>query len=429
MTEPAHFTDRLNIPYRVAVVGTSRLSELSPLLSMEELKGNVQILGILPREFDLTFPSPALTDFKTLSVAEFVAGAPDFIVMADELRMLPALPSSVVADCQCPNWRQLLWPAAFDFKLYAKLLCRPFYLSCREQGELSKGEARFILESQFSVHAPYPLHLDDPHTFNEKLQWYKLHYRDPLLTRCADKLRLREYVRDTLGSDAAQKLFPALLGTWERAEDLDFASLPESFVLKVNHGNAQNILVKAKRDLNLPATREQLEIWLKPEHNYYYTALEWCYKDIQPAILGEEYLALGHDLRDYKFFCFHGKPKLYYIAQNRFGPGGPQLDFYDLEGHHLPFTRHYSNAPTPPERPRHLELMVETARALATPFPFVRVDFFDTPQGPILGELTFYPGNGTEFFDPQDWDYRLGALLNLEKCQEAFLSDSQEDYP
>ncbi|MBQ9274196.1 MAG: hypothetical protein IJ228_05220 [Succinivibrio sp.] len=355
----------------------------------------------------------ALDDFKLLIPSDLAAAAPDFMIKADDDPAPLPQAQTIVSPAQLLTYRQIAWPSAFDFRLYVSLLCRPLYLSHKEQGELSQGAARFILESQFAALAPYPLHIDEPYTFNEKMQWYKLHYRNPLMTVCADKLRLREYVRDTLGTEASSKIFPSLLGTWERADDIDFAALPVSFVLKVNHGNAQNILVRAKQDLDLKATRERLNTWLKPEHNHYYAALEWCYKDIKPAILCEEFLELGHDLPDYKFFCFHGEPRLFYIAQNRFGPGGTQMDFYDLKGDHLPFTRLYPNAPVPPKKPQHLDRMLDIARALARPFPFVRVDFFDTPQGPLLGELTFYPGNGTEFFDPLDWDYRLGSLLTL----------------
>ena len=196
-------------------------------------------------------------------------------------------------------------------------------------------------------------------------------------------------------------------------DEIDFDSLPSRFVLKVNWGSGQNIIVKDKSKLNINEAKEKLRNWLKPENNHYYGGIEWCYKDIPPKIIAEEYMQqLDGDLYDYKFLVYGGKVKNLFIVSDRFNK--KYFDFYDREYNRLPFKRLYNNSPNGIEKPANYEKMVELAEKLAEGLPFVRVDFYSVNDKIYFGEMTFYPGGGFEPFEPVEWDYKLGDMIDLE---------------
>lgn len=274
---------------------------------------------------------------------------------------------------------------------------------------LTKKQERYILEKQFKWATGYNLNLDNPKSFNEKIQWLKLNYRNPLLTKCADKYKVREYVKEKIGEEY---LIP-LLGVWDSPDDIDFESLPNQFVLKVNWGSGQNIIVKNKSKLNIEETKEKLRNWMKPESNHYYMGLEWCYKNIEPKIIAEKFMQqLNGDLYDYKFLTYSGKVKNLFIVSDRFNK--KYIDFYDREYNRLPFKRLYNNSPNGISKSNNFEKMIMLAEKLADNLPFVRVDFYSVESQIYFGEMTFYPGNGTEPFEPFEWDYKFGEMIDLE---------------
>ncbi len=280
---------------------------------------------------------------------------------------------------------------------------------------LTPQEERLILEHQFEAMAGYPLNLDNPRSFNEKIQWLKLYYRHPLMTLCSDKVAVRDYIKDKIG---AERLVP-IVGTYERVEDIPWESLPERFVAKVNWGSGQNIIVKDKAKLDITQARAKLEKWMRPESNHYYNNLEWCYKDISPKIIIEEYIENFDNLKDYKFFCFGGKARLLLVCSDR--ETEFHLDFYDMENNleFLPITYGEKNSGRPLEVPRSYQQMIQDAERLAQPFPFVRVDFYETLEGkPLIGELTFYSANGTNPISPREWDYKFGDMIELPEHDE-----------
>lgn len=263
------------------------------------------------------------------------------------------------------------------------------------------------LNKQFKEHTGYPLRWKDPQTFNEKIQWLKLHYRDPLITKCSDKHAVRDYVEETIG----KKYLIDLVGAWDKVADIDFSALPKKFVLKANNGSGTNLICHDKSKLDLSEIKEKLENWLKPEASHYFFSFEWGYKDVKPKIICEKLIENRTGLTDYKFFCFNGKPRLLSVGSDR--QSGLKLDFFDLDWNRLPFSRHFQNSPKLPKQPKHFDEMIRLARKLSAPFPFVRVDFYEAKGGVMFGELTFYPGAGLTAFDPVEADYQLGNLLDL----------------
>lgn len=277
-------------------------------------------------------------------------------------------------------------------------------------GNLSTSQLRYLIEKQFLAATGHPLNLDNPTTFNEKLQWLKLYYHDPLMTKCADKVLVRDYVRDTIGE---QYLIP-ILGTFNNIDEIDINKLPNRFVLKVNWGSGQNIICKNRDSFDWENAKEKLRHWMDPKGNHYYNSFEWCYKDIQPVIICEEFISSAETIVDYKFMCYNGSVKNMFIVEGRNSPEGMTVTFFDEQFRKLPFARQYPNSRHNPKRPRSWDTMKKLAEQLARPFPFVRVDLYETDIGTIeFGELTFYPGNGTEVFRPKEWDTKLGNMLTL----------------
>ncbi|TVL81589.1 ATP-grasp fold amidoligase family protein [Brachyspira hyodysenteriae] len=274
-----------------------------------------------------------------------------------------------------------------------------------------------IIKEQFKNALGYELNLENPKTFNEKLQWLKLYYHDPLMTICADKYLVRDYVKEKIGEEY---LVP-LIGVWDRVEDIDFDSLPNQFVLKVNWGSGQNIIVKDKSTLNIEETKNKLEYWMKPTSNHYYYSYEWCYKNIKPKIICEKYINENkiNEAFVYRMFFFNGV--LNYINLD--------IPFHNTIKNNVKFkSLHFNdkweklNIKTRDEiyqsdidKPYNLENIINIAKTISKPFIFVRVDLFNIRENILFGELTFYPNNGLAQFDPTEWDYKFGELLELPK--------------
>jgi hypothetical protein len=279
----------------------------------------------------------------------------------------------------------------------------------RFENNLTGEEIKYILEVQFETMLGYKLNLDKPKTFNEKIQWLKFYYRDPLMTKCADKAEVRNYIKDTIGE---QYLIPCL-GVYNNPEEIDFNKLPNRFVLKVNWGCKQNIIVKDKLRLDIKDAKQKLKKWMNPKSNNYYRYFEWQYKDIKPKIICEKYIVGDKYLKDYKFHCCNGVFKRLLVIgaideKNRF------CNFYDKNLNLLNLKNGGAIKEDEKVNLKDFPKMVELAEKLAEPFPLCRVDFYEDINKDIyLGELTLTPGNGTDIFEPIEWDYKLGEDLIL----------------
>lgn len=258
----------------------------------------------------------------------------------------------------------------------------------------------------------YPLNLDNPQTYNEKLQWLKLYNRKPEYTLMVDKHLVKEYVADIIGNE---HIIPTL-GVWENVEDIDFDVLPQQFVLKCTHDSGGLVICKNKENLDIINAKNKLKKSLNT--NFYLCGREWPYKNVKPRIIAEKYMVdeSGYELKDYKFLCFDGEPKILYIATDRYNPcEETKFDFYDLEFNHLPFKLGHPNSINRKQRPLGFDEMLKYARALSVGIPHVRVDFYEINGKIYFGELTFFQDCGFVPFEPQDWDYKLGDLINLPK--------------
>ncbi len=263
-----------------------------------------------------------------------------------------------------------------------------------------------FMKKQYKKRLGKELDLENPSTFNEKIQWLKLNNRKDLYTICADKYAVRSYIEQNISDDILIKLH----GVYDSAEEIDFDKLPKSFVLKVTHGSGQNILCTNKDELDLNLTTRRLKNFLSD--NLFYNTREWVYKNIPPRIVCEEFLIEdGKPPRDYKFFCFNGKPTIVQVDEDRFAEH--RRNMYDLEWNLLDFKFCYSNSSKPILPPKNLDKMIEYATTLSKGMPFVRVDFYEVNGKVYFGEMTFYPENGSGKFYPEEYDAKFGELIKL----------------
>ena len=248
----------------------------------------------------------------------------------------------------------------------------------------------------------------NPKTFNEKLNWLKLYYRRPDLITLVDKYEVKKYIADKIGE---QYVIPTL-GVWDKFEDINFNELPNQFVLKCTHDSGGLVVCKDKSKLNLKEVKAKIEKSLT--NNYYLWTREWPYKGVKPRIIEEKYMEDQEtgELRDYKFFCFNGEPKLMFVASER-GLKNTKFDFYDMQFHHMNIVQHYPNSECSIEKPEHFEKMVMLAEKLSAGFPHVRVDFYEANGQVYFGEMTFYHFGAIVPFETKEWDKKIGDWLVL----------------
>lgn len=254
----------------------------------------------------------------------------------------------------------------------------------------------------------YNLDLEHPATFNEKLQWLKLYNKNPDYTMMADKSSVKGWVKERIGEEYVIPTY----GVYDCFDEIDFASLPRSFVIKATHDCGSTIVCEDKEDLDLNEVEKKINLSLS--RNKFYAEREFSYRDIKPRIIIEKFLGLSQkDITDYKFMCFDGVCKLCFTCTDRNSVDGLKVTFFDLDWNKLSFTRDYPRDENSIPRPQRLDDMIDLAERLSSGIPFVRVDFYEIEGAIYFGEMTFYPGSGYEKFSPVEWDYKIGKLITV----------------
>lgn len=301
---------------------------------------------------------------------------------------LPELPKKLLNFC-------------FDSKYRYDLLDKFIYRRLPDE---------LYLYKRFHHELGYRLNLKKPRTFNEKIQWLKLHDRNPKYTQMVDKYEAKKYVADIIGEEY---IIP-ILGVWDRFEDIDFNKFPDRFVLKTTHDSGTVVICKDKKVFDVETTRRFINKSLKS--NYYYNLREWPYKDVKPRIIAEKYMEdESNGLSDYKFYCFNGEPKLLLIATDRHSKEGVKMDFFDMNFNQIKLERGHPSSMKKIEPPKNFERMKEFSMRLSKNIPFLRCDFYETDGKLFFGELTFYPASGFGKFSPDSFDIKLGDLINLDR--------------
>jgi hypothetical protein len=263
------------------------------------------------------------------------------------------------------------------------------------------------LKILFRLKLGYNLNLKDPQTYNEKLQWLKLNYKNPLLTKLVDKYTVREYV-----SSKCPEILNILYWSGFNPKQIPWDTLPNKFVIKVTHGSGFNIICTDKNKLDKMDVERKLSKWLKTKYLKCYG--EWFYGIEKPRIIIEEFLESDDEKTptDYKILCFNGEPKFIAVHTNRFTRHIKNI--YDTEWN---LKKGYRISHEPDgiaiEKPRELDRMLDCARRLSQGFPHVRVDLYFLNSKVYFGELTFISGSGFGIITPHEFDYELGRLITL----------------
>ena len=270
------------------------------------------------------------------------------------------------------------------------------------------------LKAQFLYKFGYPLDLESPKTFCEKVQWLKLYDRNPKYTTMVDKYEVKKYVAEIIGEEY---IIPTL-AVWDKPQDIDWNTLPNQFVLKTTHGGGGNgvIICKDKELLDKRAIIKQLESSL--DKDLYKEFREWPYKNVPKRIIAEKFMdpeksPAPNDLPDYKFFCFNGKVRFFKVDFGRFVEH--HANYYSPEGELLEFGEQglEPDPNYPIELPNNLRDMISLAEKLSADEPFLRVDFYNVNGKIFFGELTFYPASGFGSFTPNIWNLRIGDMILL----------------
>lgn len=249
--------------------------------------------------------------------------------------------------------------------------------------------------------------LNPPITFNEKLQWLKIYNRQEIYVTLADKYAVRDFVAQKIGRRYINELY----GVWNNPKDIDFESLPSSFVLKATHGSGMNLIIKDKSQVIQNDIIIKCTGWIKTDYGK--KGREWMYSRMKPKVIAEKLILdqEGNIPKDYKVFCFNGTARFISVDVDRFK--NQKRCFYDRNWIKQDFTTLHSIYEGEIPKPSNLDEILHSAEALSQGITFVRVDFYLTDKL-IFGEMTFFPGNCTEPFFPDKYDFEIGKYLNLD---------------
>lgn len=258
--------------------------------------------------------------------------------------------------------------------------------------------------------------LEDPQTFNEKIQWLKLYDRKPIYTTLVDKYEVKKYVADIIGEE---HIIPTL-GVWDHFDDIDFDTLPAQFVLKCTHDSGGLVIVRDKAQLDIAAARTKLISRMK--NNYYWHGREWPYKYVKPRIIAEKFIEDPGKVvpEDYKVYCINEKPHYIVVFHNRFNDNEVLSEtVYDTDWvpQHISLDEHFEISDIIEPRPKCLEELLCLAKKLCQGMSQARIDFYIVDSQIYFGEITLYTANGFQKMIPEEIDENLGALIDLSIVQ------------
>ena len=271
---------------------------------------------------------------------------------------------------------------------------------------------KWMLRLQYRIKCGRKLNIYAPQRYTEKIQWYKLYYRDPLMRICADKYLVRKYIEDK----GLEHILNDLYEVFTTPNDINFDKLPEKFVLKVSNGSSTNLLCTDKSQLDLQKVKRQFREYLIQSNSN--AGCEWVYNDGNPVIIAEKLmedaLQPNGTLRDYKILCFNGEPEFIICVDGRYTDNYCHV-VYDTNWNKQDVVIGESSAAADYECPGNFEEMLQIARTLSADFPAVRVDLYSIQGKIYFGELTYFPWSGYMKFKPDEFDFVLGEKFTLRR--------------
>lgn len=275
---------------------------------------------------------------------------------------------------------------------------------------------KIMLKIQYKIKTGRKLNLKNPKRFTEKIQWYKLNYRNPLMKQCVDKYEVRNYIKYKSEGTILNKLY----GVYNNPDEINFDKLPKNFVIKTTSGSGgQNIIIcDDKQKLDIKKTKLILKKWLKlnPKKSF---GREWAYQETKNKIIIEKKLEGNNEnlsgINDFKFFCYHGKVKYIVFDGDRYIKH--KRAFFNEKWEYLNIQSDCDKLDNIVSKPKKLNEMIRIAEKLSDDFPFVRVDLYNIKEQIFFGEMTFYPWAGYVKFQPDEFDYILGENLDIKKIK------------
>lgn len=274
-----------------------------------------------------------------------------------------------------------------------------------------------MLRLQYWLQTGRKLDLKNPKRFTEKLQLYKMKYRNPDMLRCTDKYEVRKYIAE---KGFGEYLIP-LIGVYNTAEEIDYSKLPSKFVAKTTDGGGGNqvLICRDKNLLSENEFREKVKKWMAARKSKKHVGREWAYNNNFPRRIVIEELVGDGDLRDYKFFCFNGRVRYVYGVSDRRVGQTAQVGVYDKDFNKLEVVRNDERPQDAPlQKPNNFDEMIKVAESLAKDFPHVRVDLFNIEGIIYFGELTFYDGSGYMTFTPDSFDAEMGDCFDVSSFED-----------
>ena len=269
-----------------------------------------------------------------------------------------------------------------------------------------------MIKIQYRMKTGRKLNLKNPQRFTEKLQWYKLNYRNPIMHQCVDKYEVRKYVK----SKGLEDILNELYGIYNSTKEIDYSKLPNKFVLKTTAGGGGNntIICEDKQKYDINKNNKMIDEWLRINTKKS-VSREWAYEGLNNRIIIERILEGNDDnlsgINDYKFFCYNGKVEYIVFDGDRYVKH--KRNFYDKDWNYIDIDTDCDKMGDSIEKPKMLEEMKKVAEKLAEDFPFVRVDLYCINNKIYFGELTFYPWGGYVKYNPDEFDYELGKKFEL----------------
>lgn len=259
------------------------------------------------------------------------------------------------------------------------------------------------------------LDLNNPQTFNEKLQWLKLYDRNDIYTQMVDKYEVKKIVANIIGD----KYIIPTYGIYNNFDEIDFDILPKSFVIKCTHfGGGEGVyIIKDKSAANFNDIKRNINKIMKK--NLFISGREWPYKNVKPRIIIEKYISnkMGV-LNDFKLQTFNGKVGYSFVCTDR-ASGNVKFTFFDRNKKILSLKQCEANNDIKNAKlPNNYDEFVYLAEKLAKNIPEVRIDFYDVDGNIYFGEMTFFDSSGFGIFEPEEWDYKFGQMLKLPKQRD-----------
>ena len=269
---------------------------------------------------------------------------------------------------------------------------------------------RIMLQLQYKIKFDRSLNLKNPIRYTEKIQWYKLNYRDPVMPQCVDKYTVRDYVK----RKGLERILIPLYVHVNNINEIEWNKLPNEFVIKsTNGGGGLNVIIcRDKSTFDIDKAIFKLKNKKQKAHT---GGREWAYYGLEPSIIVEKLLVNEENpessVEDFKFYCFSGEPKYVHVDLDRYT--SHKRNFYDIQWNLLTLESEYPNAKRVIDKPKNFNEMLQVARTLSEDFPFVRVDLYNIRGKIYFGEMTFYPSSGYAPHNPDEWDYTFGKNFEL----------------